>query len=312
VSRNPSAKKYRPSTTLPLAREDGGGRFPGFDVMAQEKHWDTATRSAVHERLHGQPAVRFFSQVEEATARCLLDRLVGQRAEPGDETVDLARMVDARLAENQTDGWHYDTMPRDSEAWRASLAALNADAHDRFGHDFAECEVDDQRDLLETVRTWGEDRWHDLPPAQVWSLWTRYAATAFYSHPAVWNEIGFGGPAYPRGYKAIGIDKREPYEVPDARPHDDPLRRPGPDREAHNNARHTTGQGGRAPSSSRGDRGNSGSSSDADSRSERDASSGSSGQASSASSGSSSQGSNGSSGETSNGSSGETSEGKTS
>ena len=74
----------------------------------------------------------------------------------------------------------------------------------------------------------------------------------FYSHPAVWNEIGFGGPAYPRGYKALGIDKREPYEVEDARPHDDPLRRPGPDREAHNSARHTTGQGGRAPAAARG------------------------------------------------------------
>jgi len=262
VSRDPSAKKYRPSTTLPLARENGGGRFPGFDVMAQEKHWDTATRSALHARLHGQPAVRFFTQLEEATAKCLLDRLVGQRAEPGDETVDLARMVDTRLAENQTDGWHYDTMPRDSEAWRATLGALNDDAHDRFGRDFAECELDDQRDLLETVRTWGEDRWHGLPPAQVWSLWTRYAATAFYSHPAVWNEIGFGGPAYPRGYKALGIDKREPYEVEDARPHDDPLRRPGPDREAHNSARHTTGQGGRAPATARGSRGDASSSRD--------------------------------------------------
>jgi len=30
-----------------------------------------------------------------------------------------------------------------------------------------------------------------------------------------WNEIGFGGPAYPRGYKNIGIDAREPWEVAD-------------------------------------------------------------------------------------------------
>ena len=31
-------------------------------------------------------------------------------------------------------------------------------------------------------------------PHHVWSLWTRYACTAFYSHPWAWNEIGFGGP----------------------------------------------------------------------------------------------------------------------
>lgn len=242
MTRKQATGKHEPSTTLPLAEEDGGGRFPGFDVMAQQKHWDTATRSAIQARLHGQPAVRFFTQVEEATAKCLLDRLMGQRAEPGDETVDLVRMVDARLAENQTDGWHYDTMPRDSDAWRATLEAINEDAHDRYGRDFAECGIDEQCELLEAVRTWDSDRWHDLPPAQVWSLWTRYAATAFYSHPAVWNEIGFGGPAYPRGYKSIGIDKREPYEVRDTRPQDDPVRAAGPD----HGARHTTGQGGRS------------------------------------------------------------------
>jgi hypothetical protein len=27
---------------------------------------------------------------------------------------------------------------------------------------------------------------------------------AFYSHPWAWNEIGFGGPAYPRGYSRFG------------------------------------------------------------------------------------------------------------
>jgi hypothetical protein len=58
----------------------------------------------------------------------------------------------------------------------------------------------------------------------VWSLWTRYACTAFYAHPAGWNEIGFPGPAYPRGYKNPGVDAREPFEVRDARPGSDPVR----------------------------------------------------------------------------------------
>ncbi len=45
------------------------------------------------------------------------------------------------------------------------------------------------------------------------ALWTRYACDAFYSHPWAWNEIGFGGPAYPRGYKNLGTGRREPWEV---------------------------------------------------------------------------------------------------
>jgi hypothetical protein len=59
----------------------------------------------------------------------------------------------------------------------------------------------------------------------VWSLWTRYACTAFYSHPSAWEEIGFPGPAYPRGYKNAGVDSLEPYEVRDARPGIDPVRK---------------------------------------------------------------------------------------
>ena len=47
----------------------------------------------------------------------------------------------------------------------------------------------------------------------MFSLWIRYACETFYAHPWAWNEIGFGGPAYPRGYKNLGIDRREPWEV---------------------------------------------------------------------------------------------------
>ena len=37
------------------------------------------------------------------------------------------------------------------------------------------------------------------PAGRVFALWMRYACAAFYSHPWAWNEIGFGGPAYPQG-----------------------------------------------------------------------------------------------------------------
>ena len=33
---------------------------------------------------------------------------------------------------------------------------------------------------------------------------------AYYAHPTAWNEIGFGGPASPRGYVRMGFDRRRP------------------------------------------------------------------------------------------------------
>ncbi len=41
----------------------------------------------------------------------------------------------------------------------------------------------------------------------------RVILEAFYSHPWAWNEIGFGGPAYPQGYMRLGpLGVREPRE----------------------------------------------------------------------------------------------------
>ena len=40
----------------------------------------------------------------------------------------------------------------------------------------------------------------------------RAVLSAFYSHPWAWNEIGFGGPAYPRGYARLGAGQRESWE----------------------------------------------------------------------------------------------------
>jgi len=38
------------------------------------------------------------------------------------------------------------------------------------------------------------------------------AIEAYYAHPYAWDEIGFGGPAYPRGYFALNHGAPEPWE----------------------------------------------------------------------------------------------------
>lgn len=200
------------------------GRFPGFSTLGQLRHWDPETIAVVAGRTGRPPDIRYFTPAEEAAATALCDQIL---ALAGDRTVPVVNMIDARLTENETDGWRYDDMPEDGEAWRRSLAALDADARQGYGCDFAEASASDQAKLIQVVQDLGVRDWHALKAAHVWSLWTRYACTAFYSHPAAWDEIGFPGPAYPRGYKNPGVDAREPFEVRDAQPSRDPVRRDG-------------------------------------------------------------------------------------
>ncbi len=57
------------------------------------------------------------------------------------------------------------------------------------------------------------DSWEAVDVKRAFSVCMRYVLGAFYSHPWAWNEIGFGGPAYPRGYMRLGpLSVREHYE----------------------------------------------------------------------------------------------------
>jgi hypothetical protein len=45
---------------------------------------------------------------------------------------------------------------------------------------------------------------------------TRAILSEFYSHPWAWNEIGYGGPAYPRGFARLGVGQSEAWEGEEA------------------------------------------------------------------------------------------------
>ncbi|HTJ71783.1 MAG TPA: gluconate 2-dehydrogenase subunit 3 family protein [Actinospica sp.] len=174
------------------------------DVTKHWRHWDAVTAGVVMARLGPPPPMRHFTLEEQATATALCDRLLDLGP---DSSVPVVAMIDSRLAEAETDGWRYADMPEDGQAWRVSLAGLKADAVDRFQKPFAAIDPESQNSILAAVRALDSKPWHGLSAEHVWSLWTRYACTAFYGHPYAWNEIGFPGPAYPRGYKNLGVGK---------------------------------------------------------------------------------------------------------
>lgn len=190
------------------------GRFPGFDVLDRAGQWDDVTTGAVLGRLRPAAPLAFFTESEAAIAGALLDRLLAQDEEP---RIPVLSLIDSRLAAGETDGWHYDDLPEDGQLWRDSLRLLDLDARDQYGTGLPEATVREQKALIQRVQDAAVDSadWRDLPAAEVWGLWTRYGCTAFYSHPWAWNEIGFSGPAYPRGYLNPGIDSRETFEVAD-------------------------------------------------------------------------------------------------
>ena len=166
-------------------------------------------------RLAPSSGLAFFTPHEVGIAGPLLDLLLAQDRDP---KVPVLQLIDARLAVGETDGWHYDEMPEDAQAWRDTLRFLDQDSLARHhGRGFAHLIDIEQAALIQAVQDAAADGadWHGWSAEHVWSLWTRYACTAFYSHPWAWNEIGFPGPAYPRGYLNLAVDGLEHWEAPD-------------------------------------------------------------------------------------------------
>ena len=123
-------------------------------------------------------------------------------------------MVDAKLYSGELDGFRYADMPEDCETWRRVALGLDAAARQDGAVDFATASEAVRERVVEAFSK-GELRgevWDDLPPARAWKVVTRAMLAAFYSHPWAWSEIGFGGPAYPRGYARIGAGQRESWE----------------------------------------------------------------------------------------------------
>ena len=113
-------------------------------------------------------------------------------------------------------------MPDDRETWRLVARGLDEAAHERGAASYGEADAETQ---LEICEAFAEERlsggvWLELPVTRAWSVAMRAILAAFYSHPWAWNEIGFGGPAYPRGYMRLGIGQKEPWEGEDAFPLD--------------------------------------------------------------------------------------------
>ena len=191
------------------------GRYPDYNVLDEAEHWDQITRRLVLDRVENVPAIRFFTAPEALTLGVFCDLVLAQDGEP---KIPVLNMVDAKLFAGELDGFRYVDLPDDRETWRRVARGLDAAARQHGAADFVNASEHVQERVVEAfadAKLHGEV-WDELPPARAWKVVTRAMLSAFYSHPWAWNEIGFGGPAYPRGYARIGAGQRENWEGDEA------------------------------------------------------------------------------------------------
>jgi len=187
-----------------------------YDVLDKwdSPSWNDQTREAIRKRLEEVPERRFFTPEQWLLLEKIVDRLIPQPDR--EESVPIVPWIDDMLHKNHTPGFRYADMPPMQDAWRQGLDAIAAEAHNRHGKQFDQLSPDEQDALLTDIQENRVERryWGELPAGGFFlHHLLKQVVGVYYSHPSAWSEIGFGGPASPRGYARLGFDERDPWEA---------------------------------------------------------------------------------------------------
>ena len=191
------------------------GRYGDYDVLRKwdSVSFDEATRAVLRQRLYATPQRRFFTEPEFTLLACACARLLATPV--GDPPI--ASWIDDDLFAGRGEGYRTPGMPPAGAAWRHGLAGLEAQARRQHGRGFVLLDPAQQDACLHAVQR-GEAKADDFggidPVFFFTHMLLKSAAAHFYAQPQAWSEIGFGGPASPRGYVRIGVDQRDPWEAP--------------------------------------------------------------------------------------------------
>ena len=190
--------------------------YAGYDVLAKRDtpSWNDKTRDVVDRRMSLRGPEAVLTGAQHAVLARLVERIAPQpeRRAPANTLAMLTR----RIADDEGDGYRPAALPRFAECWRRILDALDAEAREVHGEGFAALAEPDADALLQAV---SEGRtqagaWSDLPPERVWK-WRIIPdiLAAHWAQPALWSDMGFGGPASPRGYVRLDANRRDPWEA---------------------------------------------------------------------------------------------------
>jgi hypothetical protein len=194
-------------------------RYPNYNLLDKwsSPDWDDQTREVVRRRLEEVPPIRFFNDHEARTLAAVAERIIPQPDRSEAEKVPIVPWVDEKLYEDKRDGYRYEELPPQREAWRMGLAGVDETARSLFdGKAFVELEPLSQDVVLTHVARGDAPGavWERMPAARFFkSVLSITVVKIYYAHPLAWNEIGYNGPSSPRGHVRKWEGGVDPWEA---------------------------------------------------------------------------------------------------
>jgi Gluconate 2-dehydrogenase subunit 3 len=216
-----SCRPYLVRTKKPIGPLQQPGYYPDFNVLEQQKFWDAKTREVILDRVHKVPPICFFTPGEAELMSVICEHILPQSDRDAEHKIPIVPWIDKRLHKNRHDGYRFADMPPDPDAYRLGVQAIDVIAHHVHGRSFIDLEPFEQDNILKSLHDGepaaGHEIWKWLPVHRFWVMLVQDCVEAYYAHPWAWDEIGFGGPAYPRAYMRLENGSPEPWETNEKR-----------------------------------------------------------------------------------------------
>lgn len=183
-------------------------------------HVSAATRAALSQRLAETGAAyepQFLAPETFRLLEAVAARLFPQPERP--VPIPLAPSVDQRLAEGRADGWRYDALPPDREAYRLGLGGIQEIAQSLFKADFEALTTAQQDEAVGALAGGNPPGqvWQTLPAGRFFEEMLAELTETYYAHPWAQDEIGYVGYADLPAWTKIGLNEKEPRETVDER-----------------------------------------------------------------------------------------------
>lgn len=182
--------------------------------MSQQDEWDDNTQHIVTSRLIRDREYRFLTLVEAEVLRALCSTLID------DDRADVIQYVlchiDQTLDQSIGESERKVGIPKAQTLIREGLRRIQAATLAKHRLSYMGLDPIKQRQELEKLSENKAEpalKWAGFPQKELFMKLLTYTIEAYYSHPTPWSEIGYGGPAYPRGYIRTQLGQLDPWEA---------------------------------------------------------------------------------------------------
>ncbi|MCZ8513044.1 gluconate 2-dehydrogenase subunit 3 family protein [Paenibacillus filicis] len=189
-------------------------RYPSFNVMNEKDEWDDHTQTIVTSRLKPSKSLHFLTPNEADMVKQISSLFVNDRSP---EVLDFVLgHIDQTMHQSPGESQRKEGVPQAQELIRAGLQAIEQGVQSQYSSSFADLDRAKQKQYLQHISesvAKPQEIWNGIPQEALFRKLLNLTVESYCSHPKVWSEIGYAGPAYPRGYVRTQLGQLDPWEA---------------------------------------------------------------------------------------------------